>query len=462
MFPLTLRDLPDVLKAEAPRGLGFAHGEHPETALTGAAIDSRAVRPGHLFFALPGERTDGHAHAADAVNRGAAAVVFARDTGDRPAVIVPDPAAALARLAGWNRERFTGPLIAVGGSHGKTTCRELIAAALNPLGPGVRSRANYNNALGVPLTLCELNSSHRFAVVEVGASRPGELTALCELARPTVAVLTGIGNAHVGTFGGPAALRAAKAELFSSPPQADGSAVARVVNGDDDCARTLARSRPGRTILAGTTAGCDVRIEPLPSPPDRSRFRRGRTTFDLATPARHLLPLAACAIAVGEELGLSDERIAAGLARFRPPPGRCAVTVAGGVTVIDDTYNAPPEGFTAAVDLLAGWAVEPPGRRWLVAGGMAELGDESDRLHRSVGRRIAAARFDRAVFVGDTGARLAAAGPVPHAVLCEDAAEACDRLLSELRPGDVLLVKGCRADRLERVVAAVLGRFRAA
>ena len=443
-----------MLKAEAPRGLGF---EHPGTAITGAAIDSRAVRPGHLFFALPGTRSDGHAHAANALQRGAAAVVLARDTGDRPAIVVPDPAAALARLAGWNRSRFAGPLIAVGGSHGKTTCRELIAAALIPLAPGVRSRANYNNALGVPLTLCELDPSHRFAVVEVGASRPGDLTVLCGLVKPTVVVLTGIGHAHVGTFGGPAALLAAKAELLTSP-QADGSAVARVVNGDDPRARALADARPGRTIFAGTTAGCDVRIEPLPSPPDRLRFRRGRTTFDLATPARHLLPLAACAVAVGEELGLTDARIAAGLARFRPPPGRCAVTGTGGVTVIDDAYNAPPEGFAAAVDLLAGWPVEPPGRRWLVAGGMRELGNESTKLHAALGRRIAAAGFDRALFVGETGARLADAAGLPNAIRCDGAAAAIEVLLGGSRPGDVVLVKGCRADRLERVVAAVLGR----
>ena len=454
MFPLTLGELSDVLKAEALPGLGVTG------AITGAAIDSRAVRPGGLFFALRGANCDGHAHAADALRRGAGAVVLARDTGDRPALLTPDPAAALARLGAWNRARFAGPVVAVGGSHGKTTCREMLHAALAALGPGVRSRANFNNALGVPLTLCELGPAHQFAVVEIGASRPGELKALCELAKPAVAVLTGIGNAHVGTFGGPAALRAAKAELLSSP-QADGSAVARVVNGDDPAARAVARSAGRPVLLAGTAAGCDVRIRPQDRPGGRLWFTAGKVTFVLNSPAAHLLPLAACAVAVGRELGLPDHRIAAGLKRFRPPPGRCAVTVAGGVTVIDDTYNAPPEGFFAAVDLLAAWPVEPGGRRWLAAGGMAELGDQSARLHARLGRRIAAAGLDRALFVGDSGARVADAAGLPEHVgtRVADAATAAAALRRDLRPGDVLLVKGCRADRLERVVAAVLSGF---
>ena len=433
--------------------------------MTGASIDSRAVSPGDLFFALPGGRTDGHAHAADALGRGAAAVVAARDTGDRPALLVPDPAAALARLGAWNRGRFAGPVVAVGGSHGKTTCRELLAAALHDLGPGVRSRANFNNHLGVPLTLCEIASHHLSAVVEMGASRPGDLTALCELARPTIGVLTGVGTAHVGTFGGLATLRAAKAELLSSlhsahaPPQADGSAVATaVLNGDDPGARALARTAGVRCLLAGTTDGCDVRVRPLPAPPGFLRFGRGGAEFLLRGFAPHLIPLAACAVAVAGELGLSDEAIRSGLARFRPLPGRGAVTTAGGVTLIDDTYNAPPEGFFAAVDLLAGRPpTDPHGRRWLVAGGMRELGDAADRLHAELGRRIREASPDRVLFVGATGARTADAARLPPTVArrVPDADAASAILLAELRSGDVVLAKGCRADGLERIVATV-------
>ena len=466
MFPLPLSELPRVLRpraaAEDPWGLGV----EGDQVVSGAAIDSRAVTPGDLFFALPGSRTEGHAHAADALARGAAAVVLSRDTGDRPAVLVPDPAAALARLGAWNRRRFAGPVVAVAGSHGKTTCRELIAAALHDLGPGVRSRANFNNRLGVPLTLCGIALHHRFAVVEMGASRPGDLTALCELARPTLGVLTGVGTAHVGTFGGLAALRAAKAELLASihsssppPPQADGSAVATaVLNGDDPGARARARTAGVHCLLAGTTDGCDVRVDPLPAPPGFLRFTRGETTFQIRGFAPHLTPLAACALAAAGELGVSDEAIRAGLARFRPPPGRGAVTTVGGVTLIDDTYNAPPEGFFAAVDLLAGWPLsEPAGRRWLVAGGMRELGEDADRLHAELGRRIRDAAPDRALFVGATGARTADAAGLPSIVgrRVPNAAAAAAILLEELRPGDVLLAKGCRADGLERVVAAV-------
>ena len=427
--------------------------------MAGAAIDSRAVRPGDLFFALPGRRADGHAHAAEALRRGAVAVVVARSVGVEPALVVPDPAAALARLGAWNRRQFRGPVIAVGGSHGKTTCRELLFAALHGLGPGTRSRANFNNALGVPLSLCEIAPRHRFAVIELGASRPGELTALCELAQPLIAVLTGVGTAHVGTFGGPAALRAAKAELLSfphappsDPSQADGSAV---VNGDDPGGRALAAGVGCPVIFAGTTVGCDVRVEPLPAPPGFLRFRRGETLFLLHGFAPHLISLAACAVAVAERLGLPGDAIAAGLTRFRPPPGRGAVTTVGGVTLIDDTYNAPPEGFCAAVDLLAGWPAA--GRRWLVAGGMRELGDEAERLHARLGRRIAAAGLDRVLFVGATGARVADAAGLPTAAArrVPDAAAAADLLARELTAGDVVLLKGCRADGLERAVAAV-------
>ena len=455
MFPLTLAQLPAILKAEGSPSLGFE--DAPNSPVTGAAIDSRAVRPGDLFFALPGGRTDGHDYAAGALARGAAAVVLTRETGDRPALVVPDPAAVLARLGAWNRTRFAGPVVAVGGSHGKTTCREMLHAALTGLGPGTRSRANHNNALGVPLSLCAIGTGHRFAVVELGASRPGELAALCDSARPTVGVLTGIGSAHVGTFGGPGRLRAAKAELLASlPPDA-----LAVLNGDDPRVRSVAPAARCRVVFAGTTPGCDVRLEDVSAVDGRLRFRRAGTRFDLFTPARHLLPLAACAVAVGKELGLTGPRIARGLAAFRPPPGRCAAAVAGGVTVVDDTYNAPPEGFLAAVDLLAGWPVPPPGRRWLVAGGMRDLGGHADRLHRALGDRIRAAGPDRAVFVGATGGRVADAAGLPAGVgvrvASADAAAAL--LCGELRPGDVALVKGCRADGLERVVAAVLSRF---
>ena len=426
----------------------------PRTPVTGAAIDSRAVRPGDLFFALPGGRSDGHAHAADALRRGAAAVVLARDTGDRPAVIAPDPAATLTRLGAWNRGRFGGPVVAVGGSHGKTTCRELVRAALSGLGPGVASRANFNNHLGVPLTLCELEARHRFAVVEVGTSRPGEIAALCESVRPTAAVLTGVGHAHVGTFGGPDALRAAKRELLGAVPPGGFA----VVNGDDPGARDLARGTPCRVMLAGTTDDGDVRAVRGDGAAGVMHFRIDGTQFPLHAVAAHTLPLAACAVAVGRELGLPDERIAAGLARFRPPPGRCAAAVADGVTVIDDAYNAAPEAMAAAVRTLAEFPVAPGGRRWLVAGGMNELGDDAGRLHAEVGAAIAAAGFGSILFVGDRGAALADAAGVGERASGADAAVAA--VLAEIAPGDVVLVKGCRADQLERVVAGVLSGLR--
>ena len=455
MFPLTLAQLPDALKAEGSPSLGFE--SVPHTPVTGAAIDSRAVRPGDLFFALPGDRTDGHAHAADALRRGAAAVVLARDTGDRPAVIVNDPAAALTRLGAWNRVRFGdgGPVIAVGGSHGKTTCREMLYATLSAFGTGgLKSRNNYNNALGVPLTLCELEPRHRFAVVEVGASRRGEIADLCGLVKPEFVVLTGVGSAHVGSFGGPVALRSAKRELLEAVP-ADCFAV---VNGDEASARGLARDASCRVILAGTTEGCDVQVVRTSSPPDRLRFRYDGELFVVRTPAAHLLPLAACAVAVGRELGNSLRSCRAGLAAFRPPPGRWAATVAGGVTIIDDTYNAGPEAFLAAVSTLAEFPVAPGARRWLVAGGMRELGADAERLHAEVGAAIAAAGFDRVLFVGDRGGAVSDAAGLGERAKNADAAVAA--VLAGVAAGDVVLVKGCRADRLERVVAGVLSGLR--
>ncbi|NNJ24146.1 UDP-N-acetylmuramoyl-tripeptide--D-alanyl-D-alanine ligase [Planctomycetes bacterium LzC2] len=439
--------------AEAPRSLGVTRG----TQVGGAAIDSRAVRPGDLFFALPGARTDGHDYVADAFHRGAVAAVVAQETDAGPAIVVPDPAAALAQLGAWNRDQCAGPVVAVGGSHGKTTCRDLLHAALSGLGPGVRSRANFNNALGVPLTLCEIAPEHRSAVIEVGASSPGEIATLCEWAKPTAGVLTGVGTAHVGTFGGPAALRAAKAELFAGVAP-DG---VLVVNRDDPGARALAQTAERPIVVAGTTADCDVRVEPLPAPPGFLRFGRNGTTFSLQGFAPHFVSLGACAVAVGEALGLSNEAIRNGLTRFRPPPGRGAVTVVGGATFIDDTYNAPPEGFFAAVDLLASWPVVPPGRRWLVCGGMRELGEEADRLYAKLGRRIATAGLDRVLFVGATGARTADAAGLSEAVgiRVRDASAAAAVLSEEIRPGDVALAKGCRADGLERVIAAGIAAF---
>jgi len=440
------REIPLDAPAELPAGTGFA----------GADLDSRTLGPGRLFVALRGEHTDGRRFAAQALDAGAAGILAEPFTppdtaaGDRPAVVLgaTDPTAALAVLARRWRERHPVPLIGVTGSNGKTTTKDLCAALLAASGPVLATAGNRNNHLGVPLTLLDLRPEHRAAVVEMGASAPGEIAALADLAAPRVGVITNAAPAHVAGFGSLAGVVAAKGELLDALPP-DGTAVLNADSPGFAAWRARARSR---VVTWGTATG-DHRWRWSPGPDGTGgRLELDGETWPVPLPGRHNgANLVAAVLAVTALLGRRPDPAA--LAGFAPSKHRSRVLRCGGVTVLDDCYNANPASLVAAAAALTAL----PGERALaVVGVLAELGPESDRLQRETGRRLRESGVDLVIAVGEAvpvAEGFREAGGESRVV--PDAAAAAAWLLPRLQPGDRVLVKGSRAAALESVVAAL-------
>ena len=412
----------------------------------GAGIDSRALPAGALFAALRGARRDGHDFAADCADRAAGCLVARRLELGVPQIVVDDPAAALQTIAARWRARLRARVAAVTGSNGKTTTKEMARAALAAAGRCAASPGNWNNHLGVPLALLGIAEDDDYAVLELGASRPGEIARLAAWARPDAAAVTGAAEAHLEGFGDLDGVAAAKAEIYAGLG-ADGAAV---VNADDRYADFWrARAAPRRVIDFGAAADAAVRA------------RLGDGELELACggeTARVDWPLAgahnalnaACAVALALGLGIGFRAAAAALAGFElPVAGRLRFARGpGGARLIDDSYNANPGSFRAAIDVLVGQAAET----WVVMGEMRELGAASDAQHAAVARYARDAGVGRLLALGPRAERCARAfGAGGEA--CAGVEQAAAVLRRELRAGCAVLVKGSRAARLERLVA---------
>lgn len=432
----------------------------------GAAVDSRLVRPGELFAALAGERTDGHRYLADAVHAGAAALLVSRSPsagelealGGVTIVQVPDVLVALGAVAAGWRSRFDALVVGVTGSYAKTSTKEAIVAVLEPSLRTLRSEGNQNNEVGLPLTLLRLGPEHRAAVLEMGMYAGGEIADLARIARPRVGVVTAVAGVHLSRLGSLAAIERAKAELVEALPS-NGVAV---LNQDDRRVRRMAERTAARVMGYGFSADSDVTASDvvsaglagmrftlrLPGPGGRP------TRLPASVPGLGRLSVhnALAGAAVGVAAGLAGPDIVAALARGWAAPHRGEVHRLGRLTIIDDAYNASPPSVVAALDLLAGL----PGRRVAVLGEMLELGKGSAAGHRDVGT-AAAATCDVLVTVG-AGAHLIAvgardAGLDPSRVIeVRDRESALDLLRSRLQPGDVVLVKASRGVELDRLV----------
>lgn len=433
--------------------------------VTGVSIDSRTLVPGEAFFAIRGHQRDGHAHVGEAARRGAACLVVHALPDEAcagvPLVLVDDTTAALGRLARVHRARLTLPVVAVTGSNGKTTTKELAAAVLATRFQVLRSPASFNNQWGLPLTLLRLGPAHRAAVVEIGTNAPGEVAALAALARPTVGVVTTVAAVHTEFLGSIEGVREEKAALVRALP-ADGHAV---LNADDPRVLGMRRDTAARVVTFGTRASADVRLDgPVSEAGGALAFTivhagdRARARVPLA--GRHNAVNALAAAGVGVALGLPLADIARGLGAARPVKGRCVWHERGGVRILDDSYNANPVSMGAALETLA--AERGRGRLVAVLGDMLELGDLADEAHRELGRRAAAQGVSALLGIGprmaaaEREARAAGLRETHHAATFEDAVA---WLLEHLAPGDVVLVKGSRGMRLERVVEALLTRL---
>lgn len=425
--------------------------------------DSRAVRSGDLFVAIPGVRVDGHRFVAEAFHRGAVAALASQrveaGAGEAGAVILADDTVlALGRLGAWRRERFEGTVVAVTGSVGKTTTKEMVAAVLSTRFNVLKSPGNYNTEIGLPLALLDLSPAHQAAVLEMAMRGPGQIRYLARLSRPQVGVVTVIGETHVELLGSVENIARAKAELVEELPP-DGLAV---LNADDPWQRGMAESTRARVVWYGLGPGAQVTaegIEPRGAAGVSFVLRApalaaGEAVIRLPLPGRHHVTDALAAAAVGLALGLTVDEVRQGLEGVEPAAMRSRILSLGGLTVIDDTYNASPTSVKAALSSLREVAAT---RRVAVLGDMLELGDHAGAGHRDVGRVAAAARVDILVTVGDLAREIGAgaadgglaAGRVHH---CASTGEAVEWLRRVLRPGDTVLVKGSRGMRMEEVV----------
>lgn len=433
-----------------------------DTSFSGVTTDSRQVGPGTLFVALRGARHDGHDHVAGARTAGAVAAVVSRDDAGlgTPRIVVADTQLALGRLARAWRERLSPVVVAITGNSGKTTTKELTAAVLRAAAPTLATAGNFNNEIGMPLTLLKLDDTHRYAVIEMGQGRPGDIAYLVDIARPDIALVTNVTGAHLAAFDGMEAIAAGKGEVYGALAPA-GTAL---VNLDDVFAAFwLARLPACRRVTFGVATAADVRAVNVRLADDGcARFDLlaggAQVAVVLAIPGIHNVSNALAAAAVGITCGLAPAMIAAALATVQPVSGRLVVReLAGGIRLVDDTYNANPGSMKAAISTLCGWQ----GNRLLVLGDMAELGPTAAELHRDVGAFARAAGVDRLFAVGahatDTVAGFGDGG---------QAFTDTETLVASLRPalagGATVLIKGSRSARMERVVAAITGEQDAA
>ena len=452
MEPRSLKYIADSCDGELLNG-------SPSASVTRLCTDSRQARAGDLFIALSGERFDGHDFLDEVIGRKVAAVLVERDKvpGDNIAcgvIAVPNTRIALGRLGAGYRQDFSLPVVAVGGSNGKTTTKELIGSVLSQRFKTVRSAASFNNEIGVPLTLLELNNSTQAAVLEVGTNHPGELAPLVRMIQPEFGVITCVGREHLeffGDVGGVAEEEGWLAELLPEHGRL-------FINGDspksDDIAR---RSRAGVTRV-GFDRRNDWRAHGLR--PDEAGVSFQVETNDAAfigeyrvnLLGRHQVTNALLALAVGAALNLSREEMRGGLADCQPGKMRLQVWRIGGVRILDDAYNANADSVLAALNTLREFPCE--GRRVAVLGDMAELGDHCAEAHAEVGRRAAELKLDQLFAVGamagvmGAAARAAGLRGVNELREVESAANAVNRFV---RDGDVVLLKASRSTRLERV-----------
>lgn len=447
MISMQLSDAANAIEGELLGGDG---------SFLGVSTDTRTLGGRELFFALRGPRFDAHDKLSEAVAAGAAGVVIERPARIELArIMTSDARRGLGRLAREWRGRFEIPVLAVTGSVGKTTVKEMLSSVMREQGRVLATRGNLNNDIGVPLTVFGLDSDHDAFVVEMGANRAGDIAWLCEIARPRIGVITRCAPSHLEGFGTVENVARAKGEIISALDE-DGIAV---INNEDRFA-PLWRELAGTRKVIAFGRGGSVDATAVKSGPDGARFRLetdvGDVGIALRYRGRHNVSNALAAAAAARAAGVPLEAIRAGLERAEPVPGRLQVrTGPAGLRVIDDSYNANPESLRAALTVLA----EERGHKWLVLGDMAELGDDREKYHREAGAAAAAAGVER-LFTTGALARIAAdafTGSSQHCSELGTLADAVKEALQDSRGDDIaLLIKGSRVMQLDRLSEVLL------
>jgi UDP-N-acetylmuramoyl-tripeptide--D-alanyl-D-alanine ligase len=449
MKPITARQLADIL------GVPLAAGSGDVWISSGVSTDTRKLPSASAFFALRGDNFNGDQFAAQALEAGASVAVVHEWNGevaeDKAVIVVPKTLLALQRLACWWRKQLDLPVVGITGSNGKTSTKDFTAAVLSKRFKVSATQGNFNNHIGVPLTVLATTEQHTAAVWEMGMNHAGEIAPLCEISRPKHGIITNIGTAHIEFLGSREAIAEEKGMLARALP-ADGTLYLPATCDFHDYLRQRTRAA---IISVGNGRGL-VRAENL-------RFEGDRTLFDLVidgedavrvhlpVPGRHMVTNALLAAAVGWKLGVSPAEIAEGLAESRVTGGRLANYEYEGITVIDDTYNANPESMAAAIETLAEMPVAQGSSRFIVLGRMGELGAHAAAAHLQTGA-LASERGLKVVAVGEGSEGIArGAKDAPH---FPDLAEAAQWLKTEVNSGDVVLFKGSRTAAVERVMNA--------
>lgn len=427
---------------------GQAQGADVE--IHGMSHDSRAIEAGNLFVALPGEHSDGHAFIEAARAAGAAAALVSESLDlDFPRVRVDDVLKAMGRIGAAWRTRLDITVIGVTGSNGKTTVKEMTAAILSARSPTLATSGNYNNEIGLPLTLARLDESHRYAVLEMGASRAGDIRYLAELGRPDAGVVTNAAPAHLEGFGSLEGVARTKGEMFQSLPENGVAAI----NADDRFA-PLWRDMAAHCHSLGFGLGesADVRVR-LVNGSAQLESPWGHADLKLNLPGRHNLVNALAALTITGQLGIPLDEALTAVARIKSLPGRLQIhQLAGGWRLIDDTYNANPASLYAGLQVLA----DMDGEGWLVLGDMAELGPDSEKLHAEMGHSAGDLGIRRLFTVG-INARASASAFGEGAEHFDHHQALYEALSQALHPGVNCLIKGSRSMAMEQVVRALIG-----
>jgi len=464
---LTSWNVADVLAATGGR---LVQGGEP-LSFSGISIDSRAIHPKELFVAITGDVHDGHDFIEDALDKGALGVLVSDDfvTRGMPSrkkrgiwIAVPDTRKALGDLATFRRRKLDVSVVAITGTNGKTTTKEMVSSVLEGRYSILKTKGNLNNLIGLPLTLLGLNENHEWAVLELGMNRPGEIRRLAQISIPDIGIITNIGHGHLEGVKDIDGVMQAKGELFQEMARGNGGFA--IVNGDDQRAVRVAKGFTGQVVTFGiTSSGLDVRGVPRGLAKRTNSFElfieNEKVMIQLPIPGIHNIYNALAAAAVGQQLGLSLEVIKNGLEKVAPIKGRMEIIpLRNGVHLIDDTYNANPDSMAAALKSLH--SLKGKGRAVLVAGDMRELGEHARQAHRDIG--IMAARMKTSLlfltgkFAKDLAEGAISAGMESKDIFLGSHEAILDDLRGRLTPGDWILVKGSRAMAMERVVEGIL------
>ena len=454
MEPMTIREIMDAVGGKLLGEFGYIN-----RMVGRVETDSRTIHAGSLFVPLVGERFDGHAYINAALEGGAAGCFTQRERESylpgKFYIKVGSTQKALRDLARHYKQKFRIPFVAVTGSVGKTTTKDMVAAVLGERFKVLKTEGNFNNEVGLPLTLLRLNSNHEICVVEMGMNHFGEIEYLSSIVEPDVAVITNIGDSHIENLGSRENILKAKCEIFSHMDPKKGYVI---LNGDDPLLEPLRASLPFQSVLVGTAEGLDYRATGVESDGEKSvrcHVRTPRSGFDVEIPAlgNHMLYPTLTAAAVAEHFGMTGGEIARGVLRFAPTKMRMNILKRGdGITILNDAYNANPQSMRAAVEVLSKSGGD---YKIAVLGDMFELGPFAPTLHAGVGAYLGKAGIDCLVAVGELARHIYDAAKdamVPQVYWCETKEEAKPILAELVKPNSTILVKASRGMAFEELV----------